>query len=428
MVTLKPFQATGARFLAERRFALLADEPGLGKTCQAIAAAKIVDARRILVICPASVRLNWRHEIKGMAGEFALEHYWKIISYNEATRLSEVVRRDLLILDESHFLKNPDASRTQAVFGNANGIARNAKRVWCLTGTPMMNRPAELYPILKTLAADKIAPYDTWSKYAQRFCGAYFDGRAMDTRGATHLDDLAERLRGFMLRRRKVDVLPELPPKIVRAMPILISPEDRGLIDAEERQILDREIYLSPTHEKFSQLGDLARLLRVVGEAKVSAAAGFVMDLLETREKVVVFARHRDVIAHLYSRFLENRLLPAVLVGGMTDLEKDIAVRQFVEDPKCRVFIGNWQAAGVGINGLQKVSDCVVFAELPWVPAEVEQGSDRVHRMGLMEGATHVDVFLLHVPGTLESAVLSVQERKNKVIEKLLDDRLQEVW
>ena len=422
--TLRPFQIEGAKFLSERYHALLADEMGLGKTVTALAAAEAVGAKTILVVCPASVRTNWRQEVTecSAAGDYT------IISYNNAVTAEENARvhgmtmdYDAIILDEAHFLKTPESQRTKAIFGNGTGLARRAKYKWCLTGTPVLNRPRELYPILKCLHNDGIAPYNTWERFAQRFCGAFFDGYSINTKGASHLEDLRARLNGFMLRREKKDVLKELPPRIISHPAIEISTSELSPILELEEEIGNREAYLSPTHEDFAQLGDMARLLKVTGVAKVPAVSRFIEDILETENKIVVFARHRDVIAALSLTL--KKFNPVEYVGGMTDDQKKNVVSRFVREEDCRVFIGQIQAAGTGINGLQTVCHNVCFAELSWVPGEMAQAIDRCHRIGLPGSVEGVNVYMPHVPGTLESAMLQVQLGKGKVIEALVGVR-----
>ena len=413
--TLKPFQIEGAKFLSERYHALLADEMGLGKTVTALAAAEAVGSVKALIVCPASVRTGWAQEISECGMTRSRFH---IVSYNQAVK-GLPGSWDLLILDEAHFLKTPESQRTQAIFGNGTGIARRAQRIWGLTGTPVLNRPRELYPILKTLHSKGIAPYDTWERFAQRYCGAFFDGYSINTKGASHIEELRGRLDGFMLRREKKDVLKELPPRIVSHPPVELSAPELSPILELEDEIGNREAYLSPTHEDYAQLGDMARLLKVTGVAKVPAVSAFISDLLETENKVVIFARHRDVISGLAEALKTKN--PVTYVGGMSDDQKKNAVSKFVRDSECRVFIGQIQAAGTGINGLQTVCHNVCFAELSWVPGEMSQAIDRCHRIG--QGSDVVNVYMPHVPGTLESAMLQVQLGKGKVIEALVGSR-----
>lgn len=419
---LKPFQIEGANFLSKNYHALLADEMGLGKTVTALAAVSSLSLNKVLVVCPASVRSNWKQEIEECG---VLAPHFDIISYNGAVsrNIPLCAGYDAIILDEVHALKTPESQRTQAIFGNGTGLARRCRYIWGLSGTPVLNRPRELYPILKCLHNDGIAPYNTWDKFAQRFCGAFFDGRGINTKGASHIEELRGRLEGFMLRRTKAEVLPQLPPRIVSHPPIELSNKELEPIYDLESEIGDREAYLSPTHEDYAQLGDMARLLKVTGVAKVPKVAEFVKDILETETKVVVFARHRDVITGLEEALRSKGVV--VYHGGMNDEQKAAAVNRFMGDSECAVFIGQIQAAGTGINGLQTVCSNVVFAELDWVPGTMAQAIDRCHRIGQTSAA--VNVYMPHVPGTLESAMLTVQMGKGKVIDALVGSRTEEL-
>lgn len=415
MKELFPYQKEGSAFLRGQVHALLGDEPGLGKTVQAIHAFHTLGLKTALVICPASVRLNWLREIAAMLGS---TKGWDVISYNGASTRDVVSalrpEYDAVILDEGHFLKSIDSRRTLAVLGRS-GLARRGTRIWVLTGTPVLNRPRELYPILKTLCpsfAD--IPYNT---FAQRYCGAFFDGRGWNTRGASHLDELRARIGGFMLRRFKADVLEQLPDRLITFAPLQVQPEDLALLQLEESLISNRESFVSSVAEDFSAMGDISRLLRVTGLSKVRATTEYIRDLLATVDKVVVFAKHREVITRLHDNLNTFGFNPVVYHGGMSDKAKDAAVQAF-KTPACAVFIGQIQAAGTGINGLQEVCDQVVFAELTWVPGETGQAIDRLHRLG--QKSQCVTAHILHVSGTLESAILAVQERKTGVITKIV--------
>lgn len=417
---LEPFQKIGAATLAANPHHLLADEPGLGKTLQAIAACHEVGARSVLVVCPASVRSNWALEVAG--DQYFTDRRWDIISYNravdEAHGLEMLNSRkgwDALILDECHFLKTPESQRTQAVFG-PHGLARKAHFKWCLTGTPVLNRPRELYPMLKTLCpafADM-----TFARFAQRYCGAFWDGRGLNTKGATHVDELAGLLRTFMLRRTKREVFPDRKEPLVHKMPIELTREDLAAVRAAEDEIGGREVRISSRYDQFSQMGDTSKLLRLLGEAMVPQVCAFVDDMLETVDKVVVFAYHRTVIASYQEHFANRGYRPVFYWGGMTDAEKDAARGQFMNEAGCRVFIGQRTAAGIGINGLQTVCSTAVIAEPSWVPGETEQMIDRLDRMGQEDDI--VNAYILYAPNTLSEVVLRVHDRKETIVDRLM--------
>ena len=415
--TLEKFQEDGAAFLAANVHALLADQPGLGKTLQAISAAERLHLKKMLVICPASVRSNWLKEINECLGS---SYGWRIVSYNEAVKaakMSAIDNFDAVILDEAHFLKTPESQRTQAVFGNDIGLARRAHYKWALTGTPVLNRPRELFPLLKTLCPAFRAV--TFNKYADRYCAAFFDGRGVNTKGASNLDDLALKLQGFMLRRTKREVFPGRTAPLVQRVPIELGVGDLTAVRAQEDIIGGREARLSSVHEDFSQMGDTSTLLRLLGEAKVDHVFKFVQDLLETVDKVVVFVHHVDVMDRLKFKFADYGFKPVVFKGGLSDVQKMEAIQSF-QSASCRVFIGQRQAAGTGINGLQTVCSTVVIAEPSWVPGETEQMIDRLDRMG--QEADIVNAYLIYAKGTLDEVVVQVHDRKEMVVDRVTGD------
>jgi SNF2 family DNA or RNA helicase len=413
---LEPYQHVGALNLSSNWHHLLADEPGLGKTRQAIHAADLVAARDVLVTCPASVRTVWRDELREVGSSAG----WDVISYDEARdpEIKNRLRRreyDIVVLDEAHFLKNLESQRTRAVLGRG-GLAHLGDYIWPLTGTPVLNRPRELYPILKTLHpafADM-----TFAAYAQRYCAAHFDGYGINTKGASRIDELSGLLQGFMTRRTKREVWPDRVEPIIETVPLLLSPEDMRAVLEEERLISEREAYLSPTREQFGQLGDLARLLRLTGIAKVRATLGYLEDLLETVYKIVVFFHHQEVGRKLEETLAARGYQPVVYQGGMSDRQKDEARRTFRDEIGCRVFLGQIQAAGTGINDLQRVCSDVVFAEQEWVPGSMGQAIGRVDRKG--QGSDVVVARILHAEGTLEGALLGSRRSKQAVISRLM--------
>jgi len=200
-----PFQVEGAEFLANNPHGLLADEPGLGKTCQYIRAAELSDSRTNLVVCPASARLGTQELIEKHIGGL---RGWDVISFDGAT--SKAVRStlamgyDSIIIDEEHYAKTSDSQRTQAIFGKREGLVRRAKKNrWSITGTPIPNRPRELYPMLKTLHGRLLGKYNTPASFDYQFCGAFYDGFGINNRGASNLKHLKAILNQFMLRRTK---------------------------------------------------------------------------------------------------------------------------------------------------------------------------------------------------------------------------------
>lgn len=416
--TLEPFQEAGAAFLASRYHAAIGDERGLGKTVQAIAAVERLGLDRVLVVCPASVRSNWSEELDLCLGRGG-HAQWGVISYEGARKLAgSTMRHQAVIIDESHFCKTLESQRTAAVFGK-NGLARRADYKWCLSGTLAPNsRPVELYPMLKTLhPAFKDMSF---AAYTQKYCGAFYDGRGMNVKGATRVEELAVLLREFMLRRTKKEVYPDRKAPLISRVPVELSAADLAAVTAAEDEIGGRAARLSSRYEDFSQLGDSSKLLRLLGVAMVPHVIDFVKDLLVSIEKVVVFARHVEVMDALMTYFSKHGCEPALYRGGMSDTQKDANKARFMSDPSCRVFVGQRQAAGTGINGLQRVCSTAVIAEPPWVPGETDQLIGRLDRMGQEDDI--VNAYVMYARGTLGAIVVQVHDRKEERGARLMGD------
>ncbi len=415
-LTPNPHQLVARDFLAARHHALLADEPGLEKTLSLILATEAVGARRVLVTCPASVRTSWAEHVLAQRGSL---DGWRIVSYNEASRLAKSPGPDdfdVWIGDEIHFCKTLGSQRTKAIFGNGMGLARRARYKWPATGTWAPNgRPVELYPVLKALHSAFAGM--TFGIYAQRYCGAFWDGRGLNVKGATRLDELARLLDGFMLRRTEREVYPDRVAPLVHRVPVELSRADLMAVVAAEEEIGGREARLSSRCEDYSQLGDTSRLLRLLGMAKMRHVAAYVDDLLETTDKVVVFAHHTAVLNGLWEHFNHRGMAPAIYAGGTGDAAKAKSVAWF-QGPACRVFVGQDQAAGTGINGLQTVCSTAVFAEPSWTPGDTMQRIRRLARTGQKEPL--VNAHLLYAKGTLDDVVVNVHDRKEETGERLM--------
>lgn len=409
-------QLAGAKFLAARFHALLGDDPGLEKTYTLTLACEAINAQKILVTCPASVRTHWYETMEmGRGHTRGLD----VISYNAASsekwRAGLKDRYDVWIGDEAHFLKTLSSQRTQALFGNGSlGLARRASYKWPATGTWAPNhRPVELYPVLRALHPE-FAKMD-FVDYANRYCGAYWDGRQLNVKGASRIDELERMLAGFMLRRTEAEVYPDRLEPLIHRVPVELTVQDLSAVIAEEDKIGGREARLSVSFEKTSALGDTSRLLRLLGTAKARHVAAFVDDLLDSVEKVVVFAHHRDVIKILAGMLRAHA--PVVYVGGMSDAQKDAAKAQFTTKD-CRVFIGQDDTAGTGVDGLQRVCSTAVFAEWDWTPGDTRQRVKRLARTGQKDPL--VNAYLLYAKGTLDAVQVQVHDVKERVGERLV--------
>lgn len=429
MPDLFPFQKDGVEFLINRKYALLADEQGLGKTAQAIYGAKTIDADHALVICPASVKYNWQKEIElwDPAASIHILKNTKVPDDIKATYLIvnyDLIHRpavakylltrgyDLIICDEAHYIKNSRSKRSKMVLAKS-GLADKAGRVWLLTGTPVLNRPVELFPMLRRFMPDRLGKFKDYMTFTKRYCAGYQGKFGWDVRGASNIQELAGYLDGFMLRRLKKDVMKDLPDKTFQKI-VFDAPSKT----CEKRLKEEREAFNSQYGEtaKDGLLGAIATIRREIGEAKVPMAIEHIKNLLEEKDKLVIFAYHRSVIAALQKELSEYH--PVVLAGGLSAEQKQKAVDDFVTRNSKRVFIGQIEAAGVGIDGLQRVADTVVFVELSWVPGQIKQAIDRCHRIGQ---ANKVLVQFLAMKGGIDEDIFASIESKTKVIKRLVD-------
>jgi SNF2 family DNA or RNA helicase len=429
-----PYQRAGISYMMGRQASLLADEMGLGKTIQAIG---LINADptvfRVLVICPASLKLNWQRELRRWLtrplsvevanGSFPISDV-VVINYDVLAKHREAiddVAWDLLIVDECHFLKNPDAKRTQQVLGKVDRRAkrvavapiRSRRRVF-MTGTPIVNRPVELWPIVQSL--DPAGLGRSFFGYAKRYCAAHEGRYGWDFTGSSNLDELQRRLRAtFMVRRLKEEVLTDLPPK---RRQIVVLPTDEAsarLIEAERAAYERWEEALSTSSAATAEFSEMSRLRHETGLAKVAVAVEFLREALDEGGKIVAFAHHRDVISALAAEFGEA----AVAMTGETPIaERQAAVDRFQTDPKCRLFVGSIQAAGVGIT--LTAAQHVVFVELDWVPGNVTQAEDRCHRIG-QRGSVLVQHLVFD--GSLDMRMGEVILSKQEVIAAALDVR-----
>lgn len=447
------FQKAGIAFAKDKN-ALIADSMGLGKTVQAIGVINSrPEYRNVLVICPASIRLNWKREMsKWLVNEYTIGYVNKndypedtdvlIINYDVVERhLDKINSRqwDLLIVDEAHYLKNPKAKRTVAILGKGKKIPGiQAGHKLFLTGTPILNRPVELFPLISAIDPD------TWSsfwKYAHRYCGAVNDGYGWDFSGYSNLEELQQKLRStIMIRRLKEEVLTELPPKRRQVIELPSNPEINKLL-RQERTIWEgnKEVIedlrlavelakVNGTKEEYNAavkqlknghaaaFTDMSLIRQQIALAKLPYVVEHVRDI---EGKVILFAHHKAVVAALKEVLGDE----AVVLVGDTKLEdRQSAVDDFQNDDKIRYFIGSIQAAGVGIT--LTASSHVVFAELDWVPGNLSQAEDRAHRMGQLNS---VLVQHLVMENSLDVYMAQTVIAKQEIIDTALDVEVAEV-
>lgn len=418
-MNLYPFQVEGAAFLAERKVALLADEPGLGKTVQAIQAVNEI-ARgfdrvvHVDVVCPASVCESWRRHVVIFASIEAPSQ-WYIESYDMAVKQSHVPRLtpDVVILDEAHYLKNRRAKRTTTIYGpkcdRVGGLVGSVPYVFLLTGTPVPNNPSELWPHMRALfpgsiPSKRVPRPMNYFEFENHFCKVKTDVWGhRHIEGGKNLTELRLRLSLHTLRRMKVDVMPDLPPVQFSLLPLTVSQADVRRI-ADEAHGYDANAATEPA----------PTLRRFTGLAKVEPIGEWVRDWFASGGgKLVLFAYHREVIQGISDSIGVS--IPHVILTGETSPSSRANVFDvFQNDPECKLFIGQLQAAGTGIT--LTAASTAILVESSWVPAENEQAAMRIHRIGQRNACS---IYFAHAAGTIDGRIQATAMRKMETIKQI---------
>ncbi len=456
------FQAESVRFLESRRGrALIAHEMGLGKTIISLTWLRIhPEARPAICVVPASLKINWQREARKWLAQDELiqvvsgrpngngQKLWGsviVINYDilkDWAKTIKTLNPQVAVFDESHYLKNPKAQRTQA----GKELAKGIPHVIAMSGTPIINRPSEFYNAIN-LVNPTVFP--SWYKYASRYCGPKHNGFAMEYNGASNTEELHKILTnpetGIMHRYLKKDVLKDLPAKIRSVVPLELgnrSEYERAVEDflgwlerhetevARERlteeQLLDNEEEIDRVAKRIGKdkadraagaeaLVAIGKLKQLAARGKLKAAIEWIGNVVDQGEKIIVFAVHHWVVDQLMEAFGKQAVR---LTGEENQDQRQLAVDRFQNDDSVRVFVGNVKAAGVGIT--LTAASIVAFMELPWTPGEVCQAEDRAHRIGQEQT---VNVYYLVAEKTIEEDIAVMLDAKADVLGQVLDGR-----
>lgn len=446
-----PYQEKGAEFLAARFRGYLFDDMGLGKSAQAILAADKVQAENILVICPATARINWGREFRKFQNRARSVNVIlssrqsitdavgvTVVNYDLVHKKAiwnRLIERkwDVVIIDESHFLKEAEALRTQAVYGHTcDGslcLVDQAIYVWVLSGTPMLNNPLELWPMLHALTPQAIE-YNgkplSWWQFLNRYC-VYKEDKWQKIKivKGRNLEELNGRIKPYFLRRLKKHVLKDLPPVTVSCFAMDVGGTFSHLKELEshpEVQVLREWLEQGKelTLDQWSTLLDsehMATLCRYTGIIKAQAVVELLKDELECGlDKIVLMAWHRDAIQIMYEALNSMGYKTVRLWGGDSPKAQQEAIDGFQNDPEIRVFIGQIAAAGQAIT-LTAASQ-LMFVESSWSPTINDQVRDRVHRIGQ---TYPVFVRFAYLPGSIDEPMTAVIARKMDTINRVLN-------
>ena len=448
---LWPFQKSNIEYALSRKCTLIGDQPGLGKTPTAVCFANEIRAKRSLVICPASIRIQWVKKIREwtvlrwpycvhpiLAGRHGVHPTaeWTVVSYDLAR--TEAIGKalakghyDLLILDEAHYLKTSDSKRTRAIFGGGHAevfadLASRSERILALTGTPLPNRPREAFTLAKGLCWDSI-DWMSEDSFRERFNPSQTVEKIDPATGKTkfYIDErsgrhgeLQNRLRAnFMTRHLKRDVMPQLQMPVYDLVYLEETEAVKSALKAESLLQIDPDNFQGLN---VKVLGAIATARRMMGLALAPQIADYVDMLIDGgEEKLVVFAYHHEVMDILQKAWEKHGVLR--VDGNTSAVRKMKSVELFQDNPHHQIFLGQIIACGTGTDGLQKVSNHALIAEPDWVPGVNEQAFDRLDRGG-QRRQVQGDIFVAQ--NSLSEKILAAALRKGHTVHSALDKQI----
>jgi SWI/SNF-related matrix-associated actin-dependent regulator 1 of chromatin subfamily A len=416
------------KLAGSKRF-ILADDMGLGKTTSTIIAALETGSKKVLIVCPASLKINWQREIENYSDrpvfiaegkKFSSEHDFVIVNYDilknfhdsDPKKKDESLllqsKFDLVILDEAHMISNVQAQRTKII----NSFAKKVDRVWLLTGTPMTSRPMNYYNLLN-LIESPVA--QNWKAYAIRYCqGFQFTAgkrKVWNVMGASNLEELRDRTSKQILRRLKEDVL-DLPDKIITPVYLRLKSKEYEDLMGEYYDWYDKNP--DESSSLTVQFSKLMKVRKVIANEKTKQTIDFAENILEQGKKVIIFTNFTDTLQTIYQHFGKQAVY---LDGSCSNSMRQQAVDSFQNDDKIKVFVGNLKAAGVGLT--LTAAEVVIMNDLSFVPAEHAQAEDRAYRYGQK---SNVLVYYPLFENTIEGAIYDILNRKKQIIRTVMGD------
>ncbi|MCF8341769.1 MAG: DEAD/DEAH box helicase family protein [Chitinophagaceae bacterium] len=398
-------------------------------TSSAIVASIEAKPSKTLVICPASLKQNWKREIENYTdksiyicdgkkyddnADFIIINYDIIKNFHSLKLKEETViqksKFDLVIIDESHYIKNPQASRTKLI----NDICKDINKIWLLTGTPLTSRPIDYFNLL-SLVGSNVSK--NWMAYVLRYCAGYqFTvgmNKVWNVNGASNLDELRERTSPLLLRRLKENVL-DLPEKI-------ITPVYLTLKSKEYEEVMGEYFDWVKNNPKESkslsvQFTKLMKVRQIIADEKIKNTIELIENTLEQGRKVIAFSNFTNSLNKIYEHF---KKVAVKLDGSSSMTQRQDSVDKFQNDENVKVFVGNIKAAGVGVTLTS--GDVVIFNDLSFVPADHSQAEDRAYRIGQKNS---VSVLYPIFENTIEGIIYDMLDRKKKIISTVLGDNL----
>jgi SWI/SNF-related matrix-associated actin-dependent regulator 1 of chromatin subfamily A len=432
------YQKYGIKFLHSNKGCILGDEMGTGKTMMSIAAALLSGYERILVICPAALKLNWKREIECFTNDVSvIKGYdfkvkkFTIINYDilknyyfmEATKeenmlCSELVKNnfDLIICDEAHSIKDKDSIRGSIVKDLCSKYGDKA--VWLLTGTPVANRPKDFYNLLKVI---KHPITENFKYYATRYCEGKqitktVRGRAKKIwlmNGASNLDELSKKTTSILLRRLKKDIL-DLPEKTVTPLYYELSDSQRRDYNNLWDEYLEQRELSGKRGNVAREMVELSLLKKYIANIAVEKTIELAETIIDSGEKVIIFCNYDDELYSLKEHFKNKAVIHN---GKMNERDRQESIDRFQNDDKIKVFIGNIISAGTGITLTNGVY--TIFNSFHWTPGINAQAEDRNHRLGVKKNVT---IYYMLFEDTISERIWATLRNKKNVINQILNE------
>lgn len=404
---------------------ILADDMGLGKTTSTVIASLESGAEKVLIICPASLKINWQREIENYTdreisiiegkkwepAEYTIINYDILKNFHDPKHpdKSDILDYgfDLVVMDEAHYIQNVKAARTKI----ANNIVKKVGKVWLLTGTPMTSRPMNYYNLLD-LVDSPVA--ENWMAYAIRYCAGYQFSvgakKIWNVSGASNLEELRDRTKPQVLRRLKEDIL-DLPEKIITPVYLKLKSRDYEKLMGEYYDWYNSSEESSSLTIQFSKL---MKVRQVIAEGKIKDTIELAQNIIDQGKKVIIFTNFTDTLNKITDHFGKESVK---LDGKMSKPQRQHSVDEFQTNDKVKVFVGNLKAAGVGIT--LTAAEAVIMNDLSFVPSDHSQAEDRAYRYGQKFS---VSVYYPIFENTIEGIIYDILSKKKNIFETVMGD------
>ena len=406
---------------------ILADDMGLGKTTSTIIASLEMGAKKILIICPASLKINWQREYQlysektsyvcegknySEESDIVIMNYDIIKNFHDSKdRKNSIIMKsnfDLVIIDEAHYIQNVQAQRTKLI----NDLVRDIDRLWLLTGTPMTSRPINYFNLL-SLVDSPVAK--NWMAYVVRYCSGYQfrvgPRKVWNVMGASNLEELRDRTGATVLRRLKEDVL-DLPEKIITPVYLRLRSKLYEEVMGDYYNWYEK----NPEESKnlSIQFTKLTQVRQVIAEEKTQHTIELAENIVEQGKKVIIFCNFTKPLETIVNHFGKSAVR---LDGSMSKTQRQDSVDRFQEDDNVKVFVGNIKAAGVGIT--LTAAEAVIMNDLSFLPSDHSQSEDRAYRYGQKN---NVLVYYPIFENTIEGIIYDILNTKKRIIATVMGD------